>query len=87
MLRIIEKKQQVKIEGTNDVYFNCVVCEIDKPDEQKEEVLHESEIALLEMLEKFQKSLKIHTPMMNEIWSKIEGYGDFNYSAGQDNAM
>lgn len=82
MLKIIEKIGKVDVWPYKNEHFNCRVCAVDKPDEIFETSLHESEVELIEKLTAMQKQLRLLPQTMNELWDKIENYGDRKYEEG-----
>ena len=67
MKRITHKEQ-----SNTDKFMKCTV--VNENGETTEELLHESEIALLEMLDQFSKQMHIQPPVMNLMYNKIQDY-------------
>ena len=71
MLRIIEKLDETKNEFTQ----KCMVVDIsDASKTEFETVLTHEEIDLIQLLNQIQHQCKLYSPMMNELWSKIQKY-------------
>lgn len=83
MLRIIEKHEPVKQYGSvNAEHFVCVVVDELNSPEPYNTILHKSEVDLILNLNAIAKSLFIQPMIMNEIWKKIEDFGQYKYESG-----
>jgi hypothetical protein len=79
MLRIIKK-------GVEDDSgrLQCTVVDILKPEDEFEIDLSKQAVELIETINHLEKSLKLYPNTVNELWKKIEAYGDERYLKGTD---
>lgn len=77
MYKILEKKPIQEEDDDSEIeYFLCSVRNEETQEETQEVILHKDEVELYEMLAHFQKSLSLYPQTMQEIWLKIQNYGD-----------
>lgn len=84
MLKIVEKKGVVDVWPWQNEHIKCDVCAIETPDVIFESTLHKSEVDLIEKLTAMQKALRLQPATMNELWEKIEEYGQRKYEEGSN---
>lgn len=77
MYKIVEKKPIQEDENDSEIeFYLCSIIDEVTQEEKQEVILLKSEVELYEMLAHLQKSLSLYPQTMQEIWSKIQGYGD-----------
>ena len=78
MLQIIKRVEEIlKEPNSKSKHFKCLVCDISDGDKKEFEItLSEIEVELIETLNRIQAGAKLYPPMMNELWEKIQQYGN-----------
>jgi hypothetical protein len=84
MLRIIEKVESVKRwPSTEPEHTKCLVSDEMNPDKGEFNVtLRNEEVELIEKLNRLATSAKMYPNTMQEIWEKIESFGQMKYDQG-----
>lgn len=70
-------KSKLLIAGSSEpnLLYNCVL--VDLEGKEHEEMLHQSEVKLIELMSSLQKSLQLYPNAMKEIWDAIDDYSDY----------
>ena len=72
-----EIKSKILIDGSTEpnLLYKCSL--VNSQGEEHEEMLHQSEVALIEMMSTLQKSLQLYPNTMKEIWEAIDDYANY----------
>lgn len=70
-------KSKLLIDGSTEpnLLYKCVL--VNLKGEEHEEMLHQSEVKLIELMCTLQKSLQLYPNAMKEIWDAIDDYSDY----------
>lgn len=78
MYKIVEKNPIKEDENDSEIeFYLCSLVNEVTQEEKQNVILHKHEVEIYEMLAHLQKSLSLYPQTMQEIWNKIESYGDF----------
>jgi len=85
-MRTIKTKIMVTIIRKVSENDKIVICVVKNAFGNEVQVTYtKKEFELIEVLNTIEKQLKLYPSTMQELWKKIEAYGEEKYEAGQEN--
>jgi hypothetical protein len=72
---VIQSKTLIDLSSEPNLLYKCIL--VDEKGETHEEMLHQSEVELIELMTLLQKSLQLYPNTMKEIWEKIDNYAKY----------